>query len=108
MESNEQILRRLLWLRHGCPKEDLYGGDGDMICNNCLLDFNHDPLIFIEQSLMRQVTNQNDYAFMRAVLDDILGSIRLDYIKYNSHSVRKYISKRLEPLIMKFLPCEKE
>ena len=31
--------RRLLWLRHGCEQIALYGDDGEMQCNKCMLDF---------------------------------------------------------------------
>ena len=31
--------RRLLWLRHGCPREALYGDDGEMSCGRCCIDF---------------------------------------------------------------------
>lgn len=105
MEFNEQVLRRLLWIRHGCSKEDLYGNDGDMICNNCLLDFSRDPLHVIEQTLMKKT---NDDALMEGVLEDLLGSVRLDYIRYRSRFIRRYISERLEPLIIKFLHRTRE
>jgi hypothetical protein len=41
MTSDEKILRQLLWLRHGCPLNALYGDDGEMQCNNpgCMIDF---------------------------------------------------------------------
>lgn len=32
-------LRRLLWLRHGCPIASLYGDDGEMSCGQCRIDF---------------------------------------------------------------------
>ena len=37
--NGEQILRKLLWLRHGCPFPALYGDDGEMQCGNCRIDF---------------------------------------------------------------------
>jgi hypothetical protein len=39
MTENEIILRRLLWIRHGCPSEALYGDDGEMQCAACPMDF---------------------------------------------------------------------
>jgi len=39
MSEEEQILRKLLWVRHGCPFPALYGDDGEMQCNNCMIDF---------------------------------------------------------------------
>lgn len=42
-EDNKE-LRRLLWLRHGCSQQSLYGDDGEMQCNNagCMIDFKRD------------------------------------------------------------------
>lgn len=37
--ADHLIWRRLLWLRHGCPREYLYGDDGEMQCANCVIDF---------------------------------------------------------------------
>ena len=37
--STEEKLRKLLWLRHGCPISSLYGDDGEMQCSTCLIDF---------------------------------------------------------------------
>ena len=34
---DELLLRKLLWLRHGC--NGLYGDDGEMQCAKCMLDF---------------------------------------------------------------------
>ena len=39
MNPNEKTLRRLLWLRHGCPITALYGDDGEMSCGACRIDF---------------------------------------------------------------------
>ena len=33
------LLRKLLWLRHGCPLHTLYGDDGEMQCGICGIDF---------------------------------------------------------------------
>jgi hypothetical protein len=35
-------MRKLLWLRHGCPINALYGDDGEMQCGICLVDFKRD------------------------------------------------------------------
>ena len=50
--SEEQILRKLLWMRHGCPFHALYGDDGEMQCNVCRIDFKRDPAEIIEQRFM--------------------------------------------------------
>jgi len=38
-DLDAQEVRRLLWLRHGCPTAALYGDDGEMQCGACLVDF---------------------------------------------------------------------
>lgn len=35
----ETLLRKLLWIRHGCEFSALYGDDGEMQCHRCRLDF---------------------------------------------------------------------
>lgn len=40
-EENEK-LKHLLWLRHGC--DGLYGDDGERQCNRCQIDFNRDSV----------------------------------------------------------------
>ena len=37
--EDDTTLRRLLWLRHGCPMSALYGDDGEMSCGMCSADF---------------------------------------------------------------------
>jgi len=37
--DHTKTLRRLLWLRHGCPLPALYGDDGEMSCGRCGIDF---------------------------------------------------------------------
>jgi hypothetical protein len=38
-DAEEMKFRKLLWLRHGCHHENLYGDDGEMTCNKCKIDF---------------------------------------------------------------------
>lgn len=38
-EAENVLLRQMLWLRHGCHSSALYGDDGKMDCNSCLIDF---------------------------------------------------------------------
>ena len=47
LPESEMILRRLLWLRHGC--DGLYGDDGEMQCGRCMIDFKRDPAEQIDQ-----------------------------------------------------------
>ena len=43
------LLRKLLWLRHGCSMHFLYGDDGEMQCSRCLLDFKRTPVVDIQK-----------------------------------------------------------
>lgn len=56
MIPEELTLRRLLWLRHGCPFEALYGDDGEMQCNavGCRIDFLRATPDQIEQAFHRR------------------------------------------------------
>lgn len=51
MSAEMRDLRKLLWLRHGCPRYTLYGDDGEMQCNNpsCMIDFKRDSIETIKQ-----------------------------------------------------------
>ena len=48
MKAENKKLRELLWLRHGCPSYCLYGDDGEIQCNCCMIDFKRDPVEKIE------------------------------------------------------------
>ena len=39
LAEGEPVLRRLLWMRHGCPFGNLRGKDGEMGCIACGVDF---------------------------------------------------------------------
>jgi hypothetical protein len=54
LEREVAGLRRLLWLRHGCPMGALYGDDGEMQCSACGLDFRFDPVDRIEARFIAQ------------------------------------------------------
>ena len=47
MNEEELLLRRMLWLRHGCDLLALYGDVGEMQCAMCQIDFKRDPAISI-------------------------------------------------------------
>ena len=42
LKAENKELRKLLWLRHGCPIPALYGDDGEMQCSKCKIDFKLD------------------------------------------------------------------
>lgn len=46
VESENRKLRELLWLRHGC--KGLYGDDGEIQCNKCMIDFKRHSVEIIE------------------------------------------------------------
>ena len=50
-EDENKILRKLLWLNHGCTS--LYGDDGEMQCASCMIDFKRVPVEEIEQKFTR-------------------------------------------------------
>lgn len=47
-------IRRRLWLGHGCPMPALYGDDGEMSCNACMIDFRRDSWSTIESALIQR------------------------------------------------------
>lgn len=49
LQESEFSLRRMLWLRHGCPLSALYGDDGEMQCNACMIDFRREAAFEIER-----------------------------------------------------------
>ena len=49
LENENKTLRKLLWLRHGCPFHALYGDDGEMQCHNCGIDFKRTSAETIEE-----------------------------------------------------------
>jgi hypothetical protein len=49
LRSDNQILRKMLWFRHGCPSGALYGDDGEMQCAKCFIDFKRLPVEDIRQ-----------------------------------------------------------
>lgn len=51
MTENER-LRKLLWLTHYNHFHYLYGDDGEMQCTRCLIDFKRDPIDKIERCLI--------------------------------------------------------
>lgn len=53
LEAENKILRKLLWMRHGCPFSALYGDDGEMQCGNCRIDFKNQPAKIIEETFRR-------------------------------------------------------
>jgi len=48
--SENKTLRRLLWIRHGCPIHALYGDDGELQCHACMLDFKRDSAQRIDET----------------------------------------------------------
>jgi hypothetical protein len=56
------IGKSLLWRNHGCPIEALYGDDGKMDCNKCLIDFKALSFSQIEERLFRIRKREYDAA----------------------------------------------
>lgn len=49
LEAENKLLRRILFLRHGCPFSALYYDDGEMQCHECGLDFKRDSAQRIDE-----------------------------------------------------------
>lgn len=58
MSDEIRILRKLLWLRHGCPSAALCGDDGEMDCNACGIDFKRASAMEIENQFIRLAERQ--------------------------------------------------
>jgi len=50
-DQSNLILRKLVWLSHECYYPFLYGDDGEMQCNHCMIDFKRDSAESIEDKL---------------------------------------------------------
>ena len=53
LETENKTLRRLLWMRHGCPFPALYGDDGEMQCGVCMIDFKNQSAKTMEETFSR-------------------------------------------------------
>jgi len=58
MKEDELILRKLLWLSHGCGYGSLYGDDGEMQCNKCGIDFKRDSVKEIKEKFQKIATDK--------------------------------------------------
>ena len=70
--SEEWELRRLLWLHHGCT--GLYGDDGEMQCNACMIDFKRDTIDKITHRFFLRAIGVDDAVVkwrMHKLLQDI-------------------------------------
>lgn len=47
--TENEILRKLLWIRHHPDTAGLYGDDGEMQCAKCMIDFRRDPAWKIDE-----------------------------------------------------------
>ena len=53
-------LKELLWIRHGCSFNALYGDDGEMQCSSCGLDFKRMTAKELENAWVQ--SNQKKFA----------------------------------------------
>lgn len=51
VQTENEKLREMLWLMHGCNISALYGDDGEKQCSKCLIDFKRMPVSTIVQRL---------------------------------------------------------
>lgn len=73
-EEENKKLRELLWIRHGCSLSSLYGDDGEMHCNACMIDFKRASAFDIEQmfrklSLQRYTIEVSNAAVLNNTAD---------------------------------------
>jgi len=79
MVEENYILRKLLWLGHGCPPHRLYGDDGEMQCHDCALDFKRSSIEVIE-SRFAERSKQN---FIKAFQNRKV-NVKIDFeLKYD-------------------------
>ena len=68
--TEELVLRQLLWLRHGCSGRVLYGDDGEMQCNRCLVDFRRMPAHEIDEHFLAfAAQTRGDRIIRESILD---------------------------------------
>lgn len=84
---SDMLLRKLLWLRHGCPSEYLYGDDGKMDCNCCMIDFVNDSPEKIQDRF-------NQIAEQRLQLQNLSPAELLAYLSRQAGTERRW-SRRL-------------
>ena len=97
MDENELELRKQLWLGHGCYLAVLYGDDGEMQCNHCMIDFKCDSLDTILLKLNQVHIKDLAKKMTVEALEELLGQIRLDVYKQKSLAVR-YVLHSVEYL----------
>ena len=51
--EDERMLRKMIWLSHGCGRTYLYGDDGEMQCNHCMIDFKRDTVVSIYNTFQK-------------------------------------------------------
>lgn len=76
------ILRKLLWMTHGCPSQYQYGDDGEMQCQACVLDFKRDSIKVIEH----RFGEMSKQKFVRA-LQNRKVNVKIDFkLKYDDEA----------------------
>lgn len=69
LSDEERILRKLLFMSHGASGHHLYGDDGELQCNSCMIDFKRDSVESI-------ALKTNKY-YMREYIEANPGCIKL-------------------------------
>lgn len=72
MTNSETILRRLLWLRHGCPTSALYADDNEMQCGQCKIDFKRDSAEEIQKRFLNIAEQQLERVSQLKSMEEIL------------------------------------
>ena len=53
LQIENKEFRRLLWLKHGCDSNNLYGDDGELQCHECGVDFKRFSIEDIEVGMIK-------------------------------------------------------
>ncbi len=86
MSDNNELLRHLLWIRHGCPITALYGDDGEMSCNRCGIDFKRNAAEQIDAKFV-----QNGKKSEIKLVSFTNHGVETGYVKLDENGDEKYV-----------------
>ena len=60
-KSFNRRVREFMWANHGCPLPNLYGDDGELQCNECMIDFRRMKIVdILEKVSCKDKINDED------------------------------------------------
>lgn len=84
ISEDEMMLRKMIWLNHGCGMTHLYGDDGEMQCAMCLIDFKRDTVVSIHNTF-----EKISVAKMRKHLGGVEADIRTIGLQHRAENAKK-------------------